>query len=140
LELYKDGTTQSEIVRMVGITQQAVAKTTITIAKKEEQALRSKEETLRYQCIIDDKLEECNAAAGKENPEWTTKLAETMKVRDITEKELMMHTYLHTLSGSEPEVEKTESGQTMVARETNRFSSWHKITTDSLYFQPRTTL
>ena len=106
LELFRKGNSKSDIARSLGITKQAVAET-ITKAKKEEQAAEAGEEKPWYQRIADDKLEQCNAAAGKENPEWSTKLAETVKVRDITEYELMMHTYPHTLSGIEPEDEKT---------------------------------
>jgi transposase-like protein len=106
LELFREGDSQSDIARRFGITKQAVAQT-ITKAEEEEQASQAGEEIPWYQRIADDKLEECNAAAGKENPEWSTKLAEAVTVRDITENELMMHTYPHTPSVIESKVEKT---------------------------------
>jgi hypothetical protein len=46
------------------------------------------------------------AAAHREIPEWSTKLAEDVPVRDTTPDELELHTYQQTLSGSETEEER----------------------------------
>ena len=61
-----------------------------------------------YECVADREIAECisSLAASNEIPELSTNIADTATVRDITEEELRMHTYPHTISKHDTEEEK----------------------------------
>jgi hypothetical protein len=104
LELYSAGQKQAEIARQFEITPQTV-NGIIKKAEQEKQAAQAGAVSW-YQRIVDEKIEDCIAAAKREIPEWSTNLAEDVPVRDMTLEELELHTYQQTLSGNEAAKEK----------------------------------
>ena len=97
LELHSEGVGLQAIADVVGCTRQSIFDV-VQKAEKEKRAAQAAKGNPWYQCRADDKFEECMVAARMELQEWTTKIAESGIIRDITQKELDLHTYPHTLS------------------------------------------
>lgn len=97
LELHSLGYGPTAIAKLVGGAKQSIFDV-VQKAEKETRAAQAAKANPWYQCRADDKFDECLAAARIGLPEWTTKIAETVIVRDITQEELDLHTYPHTIS------------------------------------------
>ena len=106
LELFSIGYGATAISRIVGGTESSVRK--VRDAEKGAQlAAQAGQGNAWYQSISDEKLADCIAAARKEIPRWSTDIAETVTVRDITQDELNLHTYPHTIYKSDNNKEKS---------------------------------
>jgi len=106
LELFSIGYGATAISRIVGGTESSVRK--VRDAEKGAQlAAQAGQGNAWYQSISDEKLADCIAAARKEIPRWSTDIAETVTVRDITQDELNLHTYPHTIYKSDDKEEKS---------------------------------
>jgi hypothetical protein len=105
LELLDGGMGPTEIAKTVGGSEAAIRK--VRKSELEKERAQRVEAHPWYQSIADKNLAECSAAARKERPKWSTVLADAVTVRDITETELKMHTYPHTICESDTKQEKT---------------------------------
>jgi len=97
LQLFSDGLGATAIAKVVGGTEGSVRK--IRESERKKQVAAQAGPGNPWYEITDIKLEECKAAARNELPKLTTDLEESVTVRDITERELKLHTYPHTISG-----------------------------------------
>ena len=97
LQLFSDGLGATAIAKVVGGTEGSVRK--IRESERRKQVAAQAGPGNPWYEITDIKLVECKAAARNELPELTTDLDESVTVRDITERELQLHTYPHTISG-----------------------------------------
>ena len=104
LELLEAGMRPTEIAKTVGGTEASIRK--VRDAEKMKECAQNVEAHPWYQSIADKNLAECSAAARKEMPKWSTVIADSVLVRDITETELKMHTYPHTICESDSKQEK----------------------------------
>jgi hypothetical protein len=102
-----DGMGPTEIAKTVGGTEASIMIRKVRNAGKMKEYAQRFEAHPWYQSIADKNLAECSAAARKERPKWSTVLADAVTVRDITETELKMHTYPHTICESDSKQEKT---------------------------------
>jgi hypothetical protein len=107
LELHSLGYGPKAIADLVGGARQSIHDV-VQKAEEEAQAAQAAKANPWYQCRADGKFDECIAAArmGPGSPEWTTKIAEAVIVREITQKELDLHTYPHTTSESDSSEER----------------------------------
>jgi hypothetical protein len=105
LDLHSSGYGPTAIADLVGGAKQSIYDV-VQKAEGETRAAQAVKENPWYQCRADGKFDECIAAASMWLPEWTTKIAETVIVRDIMQKELDLHTYPHTTSESDSSKER----------------------------------
>jgi hypothetical protein len=113
LELFNDGLGATAIATIVGGTEASVRK--IRSSEKKKQVAAQGGPGNPWYESTGNKLEECEAAARNELPELTTDLDESVTIRDITAKELRLHTYPHTISGRdapEDRAQKLKAGRT----------------------------
>jgi len=122
LDLLQAGMGATKIARMVGGTEASIRK--VRDAEKMKESAQSVEACPWYQSIADKNLAECSDAARKEKPEWSTEIADAVPIRDITEKELKMHTYPHTVFQSDSKKEKDRklrAGRTWMRERLTKF-------------------
>jgi hypothetical protein len=100
LEFHSLGYGPKAIADLVGGARQSIHDV-VQKAEKEARAPQAAKANPWYQCRADGKFDECIAAAHMGRPEWTTKIAEAVIVREMTQKELDLHTYPHTTSESD---------------------------------------
>lgn len=105
LELFSNGYGATAISQIVGGTESSVRK--VRDADKKKKGAQAGPGSPWYQSITDEKLADCIAAARKEIPRWNTNIAETVTVRDITQEELNLHTYPHTIYKIDDKEEKS---------------------------------
>ena len=101
LELFSAGLGATAIAQQVGGTEASVRKIRDAEQKKKVTAQAASQAgpgNPWYRSIADNNLEASSAAARNELPKSTTDLHESVTVREITEEELKLHTFPHTVS------------------------------------------
>jgi hypothetical protein len=101
LELLRDGLGPTAIARIVGGSESSVRK--VRDADTQQKVDQAGQGSSWYQLIADHKLTDCTAAARNKIQTWNTEVADSVPIRDITEKELKLHTYPHTIYKSDDE-------------------------------------
>ena len=80
-------------------------------ADKKKKAAQEGSGNRWYESITDKNLEELIDAARTESVteilNWNTEIADTVTVRDITQEELVLHTYPHTMYKSDTKKERS---------------------------------
>ena len=110
LELFSEGQLgASAIARIVGGTESTVCQ--VLDADKKKKAAQEGSGNRWYESITDKNLEELIDAARTESVteilNWNTEIADTVTVRDITQEELVLHTYPHTMYKSDTKKERS---------------------------------
>ena len=105
LELFSEGQGASAIARIVGGTESSVRQ--VRDADKKKKAAQDGSGNRWYESITDKNLEELIDAARTEIPNCNTEIADTVTVREITQEELVLHTYPHTMYKSDTKKERS---------------------------------
>ena len=106
LELFSEGQLgASAIAMIVGGTESTVCQ--VLDADKKKKAAQEGSGNWWYESITDKNLEELIDAARTEILNWNTEIADTVTVRDITQEELVLHTYPHTMYKSDTKKERS---------------------------------
>ena len=108
LELFSEGQLGASAIARIGGTESSVRQ--VRDADKKKKAAQDGLGNRWYESITDKNLEELIDAARTESVteilNWNTEIADTVTVRDITQEELVLHTYPHTMYKSDTKKER----------------------------------
>ena len=104
LELFSEGQLGASAIARIGGTESSVRQ--VRDADKKKKAAQDGLGNRWYESITDKNLDELIDAARTEIPYWNTEITDTVTVRGITQEELVLHTYPHTMYKSNTKKER----------------------------------